>query len=137
MPLDDDRLEEQGLVWEIDPDAEPRPAVSPPEMATTDPSEQRDGTQPRVRAERAGSDGERHGAAAKRPRDGRDGVPEGREQEPDPWAVDRRRRGRDRSDDAETLQGIDGKARHQSRTVVRAAATACCDAVSIRLRNRR
>src|SRR5256712_11855413 len=93
-PLDDDRLEEQGLIRQIDPDAEPRPAVSPPEMATTDPSEQRDGTQPRVRAERAGSDGERHGPPEERPRDGRDGVPEGREQEPDPWAVDRRRRGR-------------------------------------------
>src|SRR3989442_483644 len=49
----------------------------------------------------------------------------------------RRRRGRDRSDDPKPLQGIDGKARHQSRTVVRAAATARCDAVSIGLRNRR
>src|SRR5213594_4141026 len=93
-PLDDDRLEEQGLVRQIDPDAEPRPAVSPPEMAAADPSEQRDGTQPRVRAQRARSDGERHGPAAERPRDGRDGVPQGREQEPDPRAVDRRRRGR-------------------------------------------
>src|SRR2546425_811742 len=88
--LDDDRLEEQGLIRQIDPDAEPRPAVSPPEMATTDPSEQRDGTQPRVRAERARPDGQRHGAAAKRPRDGRDGVPEGREQGPDPSAGGRR-----------------------------------------------
>src|SRR5256885_1785920 len=60
-PLDDDRLEEQGLVRQIDPDAEPRPAVSPPEMAAADPREQRDGTQPRVRAERAGPDGERDG----------------------------------------------------------------------------
>src|SRR6184192_4735982 len=60
-PLDDDRMEEQGLVQQIDPDAEPRPAVSPPEMAAADPSEQRDGTQPRVRSERARPDGERHG----------------------------------------------------------------------------
>src|SRR5438094_10382084 len=93
-PLDDDRLEEQGLVRQIDPDAEPRAAVSPPEMATADPREQRDGTQPRVRSERARPDGERHGPAAERPRDGRDGVPQGREQELDPRAVDRGRRGR-------------------------------------------
>src|SRR5437588_346388 len=35
--------------------------------------------------------GERDGFAAKRPRDRRDGLPEGREQEPDPRSLDRRR----------------------------------------------
>src|SRR6266567_5144980 len=85
--LDDDRMEEQGLVREVDPDEEPRPAVPPPKMAAPDPREQRDGTEPRVRPERTGPDGERDGAAAERPRDGRDGVPEGREQEPDPRSL--------------------------------------------------
>src|SRR5216117_4047135 len=83
-PLDDDRMEEQGLVRQIDPDPEPRPAVPTPEMATPDPREQRDGAQPRLRAERVGPNGERHGTPEERSRDGRDGVPKGREQEPDP-----------------------------------------------------
>src|SRR2546427_11742861 len=39
-PLDDDRLEEQGLVRKNDPDAEPRPALSPPEMAAAGPGEE-------------------------------------------------------------------------------------------------
>src|SRR5690349_10318959 len=56
--LDDDRMEEQGLVREVDPDAEPRPAVPTAEMAASDPREQRDGTEPRIRPERTGPDGE-------------------------------------------------------------------------------
>src|SRR5881296_2803994 len=50
--INDDRLEEQKLVRQIDPDAEPHPTISPPEMTTADPREQRDGAEPRVRAER-------------------------------------------------------------------------------------
>src|SRR5213594_4257641 len=56
--LDDERVEEQGLVREVDPDAEPSPAVPPAEMAAPDPREQRDGTEPRIRPERTGPDGE-------------------------------------------------------------------------------
>src|SRR5881296_2573198 len=88
-PLDDDRVEEQGLVRQVDPDPQPRPALSAPEMATPDPGQQRDRAQPRVRPERIGPDGEWDGTAAERPGDGRHGVPQGGEQEPDPRAVDR------------------------------------------------
>src|SRR2546425_11542848 len=35
--LDDDRMEEQRLVWQVDPDEEPRPAVPPTEVAAPDP----------------------------------------------------------------------------------------------------
>src|SRR5436853_7925068 len=42
-PFHHDRMEEQGLLREIDPDAEPRAAVSLAEMATPDSGEQRDG----------------------------------------------------------------------------------------------
>src|SRR6266516_1048325 len=87
-PLHDDRLEEQGLVRQVDPYAEPRATVPPAEMATADPREQRDGAEPRVRPERARSDGERHGPPAERSRDGGDGVPQGREQEPDPRSIE-------------------------------------------------
>src|SRR5881628_3163695 len=72
-PLDDDRVEEQGLVRQVDPDAQSRPALSAAEMAAADPGQQRHRAQPRVRPERIGSDGERDGTAAERPGDGRDG----------------------------------------------------------------
>src|SRR3989454_532386 len=87
-PLDDDRVEEQGLVRQVDPDPQSRPALSAAEMATPDPGQQRDRAQPRVRPQRARPDGERDGTAAERPGDGRHGVPEGRKQEPDSRAVE-------------------------------------------------
>src|SRR2546425_10276567 len=89
----DDRLEEQGLVREVDPDTEPRAAVSLAEVAAADPREQRDGAEPRVRAERAGPDGERYGPPAERAGDRGDDLPEGGEQGPDPRALDRGCRG--------------------------------------------
>src|SRR5438309_3981062 len=88
---DDDRLEEQGLLRQVDSHPEPRAAVPPSEMAAAHPCEQRDGAESRIRPERARSDGERNGFAAERPRDRRDGLPKGREQEPDPRSLNRRR----------------------------------------------
>src|SRR5213594_2696066 len=45
-------VEEQGLLREVDPHPEPRPAVPLAEVAAPDPREQRDGAEPRVRPQR-------------------------------------------------------------------------------------
>src|SRR2546422_10000018 len=84
--LHDDRVEEQGLIRKVDPDAEPRTALSAAEVAAADPREQRDGAEPRLRAERARPDGERDGPPSERAGGRRDGLPEGGEPEPDPPA---------------------------------------------------
>src|SRR6266540_6784997 len=76
-PLYDDRVEEQGLLREVDPDPEPGPAVPAAEVAAADPREQRDGAEPGVRPLRARPHGERDGPPAERPRDGGDDLPEG------------------------------------------------------------
>src|SRR3989442_9114425 len=73
--LDDDRMEEQGLVRQVDPDEEPRPAVPPAEVAAPDLREKNNGTEPRDRPERIEPDGKRDGVPPDPLRDRRDRLP--------------------------------------------------------------
>src|SRR3989304_1112469 len=70
-------MEEQGLLREIDPHAEPGAAIPPAEVAAADSREQRDGAKPGVRPQRAGSDGGRDGSAPGRAGNGRGDLRDG------------------------------------------------------------